>query len=330
MHQLTGGLAAPAWPASGVPGEPLLREHIQRMRQLRPGLHLHSDDAHDERDLTAQGEMSAGLRIVLLLEGAVDVSYGQRRVSISSSDAGAGRPLRGAKALMVSVAERDVFMRHTHKGRYARRLSICLGWDWLAQTAGGVAAAAWPSLALQDFQRQHLAMQSWQVSPRAVAIAEQLVRPPQFEPLLQNLYLESRTLELVAEALGSFTSHESGLASPAVQAEPGLRPQEHQRMRDLRAFLATGQADELSLDEIARHAGINANTLQKHFRSLHGSTIFDYLRECRLQRARQALERNGLSVGQAAVLAGYTSAANFATAYKRRFGLTPKLARSRV
>lgn len=327
MHQLTGGFAAPARHAPAMPTEPLLREHIQRMRELRPGLHLHSDDAHDERDLTAQGEMAAGLRIVLLLEGAVDVSYGQRRVSLSSLDAGtAARPTRGAKALMVSVAERDVFMRRTRKGRYARRLSIGLGWDWLAQTAGGGVADGRPATALQDFQRQHLAMQSWQVSPRAVAIAEQMVRPPQFEPLLQNLYLESRTLELVAEALGSFTR-----PTPAATAvEPGLRPQEHQRMRDLREFLATGQADELSLDEIARHAGINANTLQKHFRTLHGSTIFDYLRECRLQRARQALERNGLTVGQAAMLAGYTSAANFATAYKRRFGLTPKLARSRI
>jgi AraC-like DNA-binding protein len=70
--------------------------------------------------------------------------------------------------------------------------------------------------------------------------------------------------------------------------------------------------------------------LQRQFRSVYGTTVFEFLRECRLQRARQALERDGITVGQAALLAGYTSAANFATAYRRRFGLAPKLARVRV
>jgi AraC-like DNA-binding protein len=58
--------------------------------------------------------------------------------------------------------------------------------------------------------------------------------------------------------------------------------------------------------------------------------VFEHLREGRLQRARQALERDGVTVGQAALVAGYTSAANFATAYRRRFGTPPKLARARV
>lgn len=75
---------------------------------------------------------------------------------------------------------------------------------------------------------------------------------------------------------------------------------------------------------------MNANTLQRQFRSVYGTTVFEHLRECHLQRARQALEHDGITVGQAALVAGYTSAANFATAYRRRFGLPPKLARARV
>jgi AraC-like DNA-binding protein len=40
--------------------------------------------------------------------------------------------------------------------------------------------------------------------------------------------------------------------------------------------------------------------------------------------AREALERDGMSVAQAAYIAGYTSAANFATAFRRFFGTTPE------
>jgi AraC-like DNA-binding protein len=53
-------------------------------------------------------------------------------------------------------------------------------------------------------------------------------------------------------------------------------------------------------------------------------TVFDYLRRARLLRARQALEREGRSIIEAAAIAGYTSPANFATAYRRRFGITPR------
>ena len=82
------------------------------------------------------------------------------------------------------------------------------------------------------------------------------------------------------------------------------------------------------IDQLIDHLGKGLD--QRQFRAVYGTTVFDHLRDCRLQRARHALEHDGLTVGQAAVLAGYTSAANFATAYRRRFGMPPKLARARI
>ena len=116
----------------------------------------------------------------------------------------------------------------------------------------------------------------------------------------------------------------------AAAEPPGLRPNEHRRLREVRDYLEHCEDEDLSLERIARQACINPNTLQKQFRALYGTTVFEFLRETRLQRARQALERDGVTVGQAATLAGYSSGANFATAYKRRFGLPPKLARGRI
>lgn len=295
-----------------APVEPALRDHLKRTRRLRPGLLLHWEDAREATDLVAQTEIDAGLRIVLLLEGAVDVSFGRQRVALSC---GCG----ATSAALVAVAEPDQLTRRARRGTYSRRMTLTLSPAWLAQSGAA------PGV-LDDFMRRHLALQRWQASPRAVAVAEQMLRPPALQPLLQNIYLESRALELAGEALAT-------LQSPADSATPNasaLRPREHQRLRALCAFLASGQADGLSLSAIARHMGINANTLQRQFRAVYGTTVFDHLRECRLQRARRALEHDGVTVGQAAMLAGYTSAANFATAYRRRFGLPPKLARSRV
>lgn len=68
----------------------------------------------------------------------------------------------------------------------------------------------------------------------------------------------------------------------------------------------------------------NPNTLQRHFRQSFGQTISGYLRETRLQRAAQALERDGISVAHAAEIAGYSNQANFCTAFKKRYNVLPK------
>lgn len=303
-----------------------LQRHLQRVRVLRPGLHLHADDTADVQDFTASGEMEAGLRIVLLLEGSVDVSYGPRRVALSSGAVsqrarGPGLP----RALLVSVAEPERFERRGRRGAYARRVSVGLGGEWLEQVAGPSASDA-----MEAFRRQHLAMHHWQPSARIAAVAEQITRAPDLSPLLLHLYLESRALELVGEALASLSQHAPGPAPAPAAAALRLLPHEHQRMRALHAFLQTDGAMDMSLDALARQAGTNANTLQRHFRAVYGTTVFDFVREHRLQRARHALERDGLTVGQAALVAGYNSAANFATAYRKRFGMPPKLARARI
>lgn len=305
--------SAPAHPGS-APAEQVLHQHLACLHALRPGLHLRCEDGRERRDMTVQAEVGAGLRIVVLLEGVVDLSYGTVRVALSQRSA-------GASAALVALAEPECFTRRARRGVYSRRVTLGLGGDWLAQAEGE--GGATPELA--HFMHHHLATRRWQPSPRAAALAEQVVRPPPLVPLLQRMYLESRALELVGEALGSLC-----LCAPVHPASPQLRPHEHQRLRALHDFLASGQADALSLDAIARHAGVNPNTLQRQFRAVYGTTVFAHLRECRLQRARQALERDGVTVGQAALVAGYTSAANFATAYRRRFGLAPKWARARV
>jgi AraC-like DNA-binding protein len=69
--------------------------------------------------------------------------------------------------------------------------------------------------------------------------------------------------------------------------------------------------------------------LQRYFRAYTGMSAFAYQRRRLLDAARIALEREGISVNEAAHRAGYTSAANFATAFRRQFGIAPSQLRPR-
>jgi AraC-like DNA-binding protein len=294
-----------------------LLAHRARMREPRPGLRVHVDDATDQFDGVAQGRCEPGLHLVILLEGQLDLRYGEQDIRLATPRLPTHPPdARGA--VLLHLAQAEPFARTSHSGRYARRVSLGLSADWLAQLQQASQAGCPAPLA--QLLEQHLRPTSWLPSARALALAEQIVRPPALSPWLQAIYVESRVLELLGEALGPWQGE--------LPAEPGntLSPGTLRRLREVRAFLQTTEADELSLDEIARRIGMNVNSLQAQFRQAFGSTVIAFLRDSRLQRARLALEHEGLCIKQAAALAGYTSAANFSTAFTRCFGLTPKAA----
>lgn len=316
-------VAAPYHPFADA-AHPSLVAHVARVHELLPGLRVHADDLTDPVDAMARGRCAPGLHLVILLEGSLDLSYGQRRVLLHTAGERA-RPTRAgsaARAVIVNLNAPEPFTRRLRRGAYARRVSLCISHDWLRALAA-TSGMRLPS-ALDLLLNGHLALHSWQPSARAVALAEQLVRPPAQVPVLDLLYQNSRLLDLLAEVLAPLHADERAPA-PTASSVPSAALA--RRLRDLREFLNSGAADGLSLDEIAGHAGMNVNALQNHFRNAYGTTVFGFLREARLLRARIALERDGLSIKRAAALAGYGSAANFATAFGRRFGLTPTQAR---
>ncbi|WP_086998655.1 helix-turn-helix domain-containing protein [Rhizobium sullae] len=46
--------------------------------------------------------------------------------------------------------------------------------------------------------------------------------------------------------------------------------------------------------------------------------------DCRLDNAHAAVTTGAMNIQEASALGGYNSPANFSTAFKRRFGITPR------
>ncbi len=78
-----------------------------------------------------------------------------------------------------------------------------------------------------------------------------------------------------------------------------------------------------NLGELATAVGTNTRRLNEAFKHCAGATVFDYLRELRLSESRRRLAESALPVQQIAGHCGYSNQANFATAFRERFGLTP-------
>lgn len=78
------------------------------------------------------------------------------------------------------------------------------------------------------------------------------------------------------------------------------------------------------LADLASALGTNAKRLNEAFRKCVGVTVFEYLREERMREACTLLAETTLEVQAIATSLGFSTGANFATAFKDRYGLSPR------
>jgi AraC-like DNA-binding protein len=101
----------------------------------------------------------------------------------------------------------------------------------------------------------------------------------------------------------------AGLKDPAVGRTIALI---HQRF-----------AEALTLDELAREAGVSKTVLGERFKSLLGQSPMQYCAYWRMYAAADMLRNNRQSATRVAYSVGFNSEAAFTRAFKREFGLPP-------
>jgi AraC-like DNA-binding protein len=137
---------------------------------------------------------------------------------------------------------------------------------------------------------------------------------------LGKLFLESRAMELLTLQLHDYIRSESGAAP---ESSP-LCPADVERIRHAREILVRDLEKPPRLSALALAAGINEKKLKAGFRQVFNTSVFGYLREYRLQRAYELLQRGDHNVTEAAFYVGYQSLSHFSQAFRERFGLLPK------
>jgi AraC-like DNA-binding protein len=135
---------------------------------------------------------------------------------------------------------------------------------------------------------------------------------------LKKLYLEGKILELLALRLAQLSE------APPLQARAALSRRQIERLHEARALVTARMAAPPSLRELSREVALSTTLLKRGFRELFGVTVFEHLRNLRLERARELLRDQGASVKEAAWSVGYASLSHFARAFGARFGANPR------
>lgn len=274
-------------------------------QQLRSGLSLHCSDCIELHDFTTQLEVNPRLSLVLFMTGHGQAQYDDRLLQVASTP---GRP----QGMAIALTEPATFIRQAQRGQHIRKLSICLTPEWFGSS--GLDADA--SIRWLFEPGQHLALQHWTPTPHQLVQAKQLLHDDVENGLLAHLQRETRTLDLVHGILAQ-------LAGASADRPAGQRAHHLRLVQRTLELLHSGEADGWSLERLAAAVGASASTLQRQFQAAQGMSVFAYQRQRKLQQAHDALQ-GGVSISEAAWQAGYSSAANFTTAFRRQFGLTPQ------
>ena len=75
---------------------------------------------------------------------------------------------------------------------------------------------------------------------------------------------------------------------------------------------------------MAHRVGTDRARLGRAFQTHRGMSTFEYLREQRLVRVQELLTTRDLQIQQIADAIGFTRSGDFATAFRLRFGMTPR------
>lgn len=149
------------------------------------------------------------------------------------------------------------------------------------------------------------------------AVVQQIIDCP-FIGTTKRLYLQSKVFELMALQLNGIADETTTAPSGLLKADTTTRI--HYAAEILRSHVETPP----SHTELAQRVGIGQTTLNKGFRAVFGVTPFAYLTRHRMEQAEQLLRQPDCTVTEVANQVGYANPAQFATAFKRHFGLTPR------
>jgi AraC-like DNA-binding protein len=88
-------------------------------------------------------------------------------------------------------------------------------------------------------------------------------------------------------------------------------------------YIHVEHARPLSVEELARRAGMSVPVFHHHFKLVTASSPLQYLKRIRLDRAKRLMAHDGYNASTAARAVGYESPSQFSREFKRLFGVTP-------
>ncbi len=96
------------------------------------------------------------------------------------------------------------------------------------------------------------------------------------------------------------------------------------KIRKAKDIIISRMAEPPGLQELADEIGLSLKKLKEGFKQIYGDTVYGFLFEYKMEVARKLLESGNYNVNEVGLKVGYSTASHFISAFKKKYGTTPK------
>jgi len=155
------------------------------------------------------------------------------------------------------------------------------------------------------------------ISPSMAIVLNQLFHY-NLNSSIKNLYYKGKGYELLSLY---FNRSED----PNIDHCPFLIDEENvAKIKKAKEIVISNMAEPPGLQELADMIGLTLKKLKTGFKQVYGDSVYSFLFDYKLEYARKLLDSGTYNVNEVGVLIGYSTSSHFISAFKKKFGTTPK------
>ena len=236
-------------------------------------------------------------KLLLLVSGRGSYFVDGKRYSLSSGD-------------IVLIGSRSVHKPELEEDTAYERIIIYVSPDYLHQ----MSTPDCDLLSLFSGKNGHVLRLKEQRRRAVFALAAELERELSRDAFGRAVLSQAELLQLLVELGRSMQDETTSLPRPSVP--------ENRRVLEIMNYLDQNLAEEIDIDRLAERFFISKYYMMRLFQKQTGTTIYAYLTQKRLLRARELMNA-GMRATESCYACGFHSYSSFTRAFGKYFGTTP-------
>jgi len=136
--------------------------------------------------------------------------------------------------------------------------------------------------------------------------------------MLKILKMEAKVYEILSVHIQQHNRLLKGVPLPTSLIKSELKV-----IREIAKDIIENPSFDYSLEQLSSKSGLSQAKLQDGFKFLYNRTVTEYIRNIRLEAARELLKTSDLNISQIVYTIGFTSRSYFSKIFREKFGLTP-------